>query len=250
VEALLQRLLDARAGILSARPNPHIEIEAVEARLAALARMRGHAGLKTALEERGYDRRAMNAKPRASKPVATPEKLWDSPRPKEGRRMLVTNAGLVLAAAFLPPLFARLDLLGPDGRFLSGEAAGRGAHFLQYLVDERLDAPEPLLVLNKMLCGLAPEEPVPASVEVEESERATCDSLLASMIQNWPMMRGSSVAALRETFFVREGALTRIDGGWRLDVERRVLDVLLDELPWSFSMVLHPWMAEPLNVSW
>jgi hypothetical protein len=64
------------------------------------------------------------------------------------------------------------------------------------------------------------------------------------------MLHGSSVAALRETFLQREGCIVRIEGGWRVDVERKVLDVLIDGLPWSFSMILHPWMREPISVVW
>jgi hypothetical protein len=42
----------------------------------------------------------------------------------------------------------------------------------------------------------------------------------------------------------------RVEEGWRLEVERKTLDVLMDDLPWSFSMILHPWMAEPITVAW
>jgi hypothetical protein len=164
--------------------------------------------------------------------------------------MLVKNAGLVLAAPYLPTLFARLHLLGPDGRFRSGEAGGRGVRFLQYLIDERLEATEPLLALNKLLCGLAAEAPVPERIEADAEERATCDSLLAAMLANWPTMCGSSVAALRETYLHREGQLAQADGAWRLDVPRKPFDALLDSLPWSFHTVLHPWMGAPLTVSW
>ena len=82
------------------------------------------------------------------------------------------------------------------------------------------------------------------------SERSTCDSLLAALIDNWPMLKGSSVAALQETFLQRDGRISRTDSGWKLEVERKVLDVLVDAVPWSFAMILHSWMREPLTVTW
>ena len=44
--------------------------------------------------------------------------------------------------------------------------------------------------------------------------------------------------------------LVREDEGWRLDVERRGVDVLLDRLPWALSRAQTPFMAAPLTVDW
>lgn len=169
-----------------------------------------------------------------------------------GRRILIANAGLVLAAPFLPRLFERLGLLGERG--LGGprrqEALGRGVHLLQYMVDGRLDAPEPGLALNKLLCGCDPAEPVQASIDPAADDLAVCDSLLQAILAGWPVMAGSPVAALRENFLQREGLLVRTQEGWRVEVERKALDVLRDSIPWGFSTILHPWMPEPIRVDW
>ena len=37
---------------------------------------------------------------------------------------------------------------------------------------------------------------------------------------------------------------------WHLLVEPRAFDMLLDQLPWSFSMIKHPWMDRVVYVDW
>jgi hypothetical protein len=197
-------------------------------------------------------RPASRQRPRAPAPLDLRSPFGPAAPP--GAEIAVGNAGLVLAAPYFPALFQRLGLVksDADGRtaWVAPEAAGRGVHVLQYLVDGRADAPEPQLALNKLICGLDPGWPALAGIEMGDEERATCDSLLQAILANWPMMKDSSIEALRETFLQREGRLERVEPGWKLIVERKTLDVLMDSLPWSFSMLLHPWMPEPLSVSW
>lgn len=168
--------------------------------------------------------------------------------------LYVDNAGLVLAGAFLPHLLRELDFLveSDDGdvRLAGPETASRAVHLLQWLVDGRSDAPEALLVLNKLLLGLPLGAPVDRSVELTEAEREAGGKLLASMLSNWPTLSGTSVEGMQETFLQREGRLERTDEGWRLTVQRKTLDVLVDQVPWSLSVILHRWMPEAVYVTW
>ena len=172
----------------------------------------------------------------------------------KGEPIYIGNAGLVLANPFLPQMFDVLALMvrgENDKPALRDEAAAsRAVHLLQYLVDGRTDRPEPLLVLNKLLCGLPISTPIERDIEPSETEREACDTLLRSMIENWPIVRGTSVAGLRETFLQRDGKLTLGEGGWRLQVQRKTLDVLVDQVPWSIGIVFHPWMPSALHVTW
>jgi hypothetical protein len=174
--------------------------------------------------------------------------------PALGEAIYVANAGLVLFNPYLPAFFDRLGLLseGEDGvrRVRGLAAASRATHLLQYLVDGRLDQPEPDLALNKVLAGLDPAAPVTARLDPPPSDLALCDSLVAAVIANWPMLRGSSPEALRETFLRRDGRLTREDRRWALRVQRRTVDVLVDRIPWTLSVVYHRWMIDPIHVTW
>ncbi|AQR73701.1 contractile injection system tape measure protein [Sphingomonas sp. LM7] len=166
--------------------------------------------------------------------------------------LYVGNAGLVLACAFLPRLFGSLGYGAAEDTgwtWVEGCQA-RAVHLLQWLVDGRGDAPEPQLALNKLLCGLVPAEPIAAEVMLSEEELRMGATLLRTMLASWPPLAESGVEALRETFFRREGRLTRTEAGWRLEVETRVLDILLAQLPWGYSTILLPWMAAPIVVQW
>jgi hypothetical protein len=161
----------------------------------------------------------------------------------------VNNAGLVLAAAYLPRLFDMLELVEASA-FKSTEAALRAVHLLQYLVDASTNCPEYRLFLNKLLCGVEPEAAVPREIEPAEGEQQILTGLLRGMIDNWKALGNTSVAGLREAFLQRQGRLQLLNDAWHLRVETRAYDMLLDRLPWSYSLIKSPWMDRVIHVEW
>ena len=232
----------AAAKLLSASP-PHLRGDGpgLLRRAAAVARLRGDPLAADILEE-------------VIGPAAPPPS--DGVRPSRATDVVhhIDNAGLVLLAAYLPDLFQRLGLVEHDRggrhRFKDGDAQGRAVHVLQHLARGRCDDPEPHLVLNKVLAGLPLETPLSRGVVLEPGEEAVCRGLLEAAAANWPAIGAASVEGLREAFLQREGRLVHAADGWRLTVARRTLDVLVDRLPWSFTLTFHGWMREPLHVSW
>lgn len=160
----------------------------------------------------------------------------------------------MLAGPFLPHLFRTLGLLCEDEqghtRLRDKEAVSRAVHLLQYLVDGSTSTPEPSLALNKIICGVPPDTPVEREIELTEQERAVCERLLKSIIANWTIIKNTSMAGLRETFLRREGKLVGAPEGWKLRVQRKTVDVLVDQIPWSISVVFHNWMPQSLHVNW
>lgn len=240
----------------SARPIPCLISEFLDGaegtpQLAAPARKRSEALLVAALEgmrdaplKIALDLRAREHRARAAEARETTT---------GEAKIHIHNAGLVLATAFLPHLFRSLDYLEPEGsgsHWADETCPARAVHLLQWLVDERTDAPEPQLALNKILCGLDPAEPAAAAVTFTERELHIGQNLLATILARWPPLAESSIDALRQTFFQREGRVALCEQGWSLEVETRVLDILLDQLPWGISTILHPWMDKPLTVRW
>jgi hypothetical protein len=126
----------------------------------------------------------------------------------------------------------------------------RAVHLLQWAVDGRSSAPEPLLCLNKLLCGVAIATPVEQGIEPTAFEIDTATALLRAIIGNWTIVSNTSIAGLQETFLQRDGRLERTSNGWRLQVQRRTVDVLLDHLPWGLSTIIHSLMPEPIFVKW
>lgn len=265
----LARRLVAAAGHAAPGASPAERTAASTALVRAamrLARDAGHAPLRAALDSmlkpltspRAPATQASAAITPAQRPAGAQQRRT-SFRMAGGEEasqepIFIDNAGLVLTNPFLPHLFEALGLLTRDERgkprLRDEAAASRAVHLLQYLVDGRTDAPEPLLALNKVLCGLPIAAPVDRAITLTDDEHDTCDMLLRSILGNWPILSGTSIAGLRETFLQRDGKLTLTDGAWRLQVQRKTLDVLVDQIPWSIGVVFHAWMPGALHVTW
>jgi hypothetical protein len=159
----------------------------------------------------------------------------------------------VLFNPYLPLFFERLGLLSAvDGvpRIAGLEAASRAVHLLQYLVDQRCDRAEPALALNKLLCGLAPADPVLPAIAPSEPALAVCAAVTRALIDNWTAIRNAAPEGVRETFLQRDGRLSRGVDRWELQVQRKTVDVLTDLIPWNRSVVYHRWMERAVYVTW
>jgi len=206
---------------------------------------------------RGENRRSKpeTETPAAAKPKS-PEPLWSVTPPKKRPQaatdgIFVDNAGAVLLAVYLPAFFSELKLT--DGQnFATPEAQYRAVHLLHYLVTGREYPEEPVLVLPKILCGLDIEAPVPLKLYLREAEKTECTQLLEAVVRNWPALKNTGPDGLRSGFLQRMGQLSWSEGqsAWLLRVERVGQDLLLDRIPWSYSVVRLPWMEGMVMVEW
>ena len=183
-----------------------------------------------------------------------PEKIKE-PRMKEpivdeGEPIYLHNAGLALLHPFIPTFFVRTGLVGPEKKFINEESHLRAPLLLQYLVSSSSQEPEHNLVLNKILCGLNPADPIPLSIELTDTEKKIAEELLQAVILNWEKLKITSVQGLQSSFLQRTGVLNETAETWTLQVEPRAYDILLQTLPWGLSMLKSPWMNKPLLVTW
>lgn len=170
-----------------------------------------------------------------------------TPMPKED--IILYNAGMVLAAPYLQRLFGMLKLT-EQSAFKDQKSAERAIHLLEYLVNESTDMPEYRLVLNKILCGVKTGRPIERSIMVQETEKTAIEGLLQGMISNWKRLGNTSVQGFRESFLQREGRLQLKEDDWHLSVQPKAYDMLLDQIPWSFSIIRLPWMERTVYVKW
>jgi hypothetical protein len=162
----------------------------------------------------------------------------------------VHAAGAVLLHPFLGTFFTRVGLLAAPGKFHDPQARARAVLLAHHLATGAEDAPEPETVLFKILCGLEIADPVPRRIALTDTERTEAANLLDGVITHWGRLGKTSPAGLRDGFLTRMGGLQREAGLWRLTVERRGIDVLLDDLPWTLSRVKTPFMRSILTVDW
>ncbi len=161
----------------------------------------------------------------------------------------VDNAGLVILWPFITVFLQRLELVRKS-RFIDEAAAQRGVGLLQYLVTEQTSPPEYLLPLNKLLCGMDPEDLFHFGPPLTEAEVAESNALISSAIEQAPILKNISATGFRGSFLLRKGVIGTRDGIWLLQVEKEPYDLVLERFPWSFSWVKLPWMQAPLRVEW
>lgn len=189
-------------------------------------------------------------------PTADPEKtpgiVWQDPQQsieESSEPVTLYNAGLVIAATYIPMLFQRLGLTNGHS-FSDTEAKYHAIFCLQWMTNRTDKAPEYQLLLNKVLCGIAPSDPIPQQYELDNETKATIDGLLQAIIAHWKALGHTSIRGLQTTFIQREGKLTFTPKHWQLDILPGTFDMLLDQLPWSFQTIKYPWMDKPLFVTW
>ena len=199
---------------------------------------------------RGVDAATGTASASAATPViGTAQPVQFDYEYRTDETFFIDNAGQVLAAPYLPRLFRLLELTDDDA-FVDHAAAERAVHLLQFMVKGEQDCAEYQLLLNKLLCGVSTGVPVQSRIVLSRQERDTVDDLIRGMIQNWKTIGNTSVAGLRETFLQRRGQLVLQEDIWFLTIEPGAFDMLLDNLPWRFSVIKHRWMERAIHVTW
>jgi hypothetical protein len=164
-------------------------------------------------------------------------------------KIYVQNTGLILIAAFLPALFRQLEWTN-GGFFINKEMQFKAIFLLHYLATGETAAPEYTLQLNKILCGLNLEEPIPFSVELTDNEKQETQLLLQDIITHWTALKNSSVEGLQGSFIMRDGLLSFHNNHWLLQAERKGYDILLDQIPWSWRMTKLDWMETYIDTEW
>jgi hypothetical protein len=163
--------------------------------------------------------------------------------------VFVQYAGVVLVHPFLPSLFKRLQLV-KEGKFETVDAQQKALYLLYYLATGNTAAEEFELAVPKVLCNWPLEMPVKKFIELGKDELSEADNMLEAVIEQWTVLKNTSIAGLREGFLLRNGKLFRKKDNLYLQAENKSIDVLLDQLPWNLSMIKLPWMKELLRVEW
>ncbi|MBD2700760.1 hypothetical protein IC229_08935 [Spirosoma sp. BT702] len=182
--------------------------------------------------------------------VPKPTTNWPQTKPLiDGEEIYVPLAGIVLLHPFLSILFTEHNLIH-NKAWVSSEASVKGTQLLTYLATGTDRCPEYKLPLVKLLCGLPFDTFVSPEIMLTEAEKLSAVEVLEAIISHWQALGTTSPAGLRESFLQREGKLTAVESGWRLTVERKTIDILLNRLPWGLSMIKLPWMSDLLFVDW
>ncbi len=163
--------------------------------------------------------------------------------------VFVQHAGVVLIHPFLSALFNRLRFIEAN-KFADGHSRQRAIHLIHFLATGKTTADEFELAVPKFLCGYPLDEPIQREIDLTKNEQSEAEDMLQAVIMQWDKIKNTSVAAFRESFLQRKGKLYTKDNAPYLQVEAHAIDLLLDYLPWTLSLVRLPWMKEMLHVEW
>lgn len=162
----------------------------------------------------------------------------------------VPNAGLILLSPFLHLFFEKCELLHSDGKWMNQQSKIKAIHLLHYLSFGDEICHEGLLVFNKILMGWPIQLAVPLNIKMSDQERTEATQLFEAVVGYWSVLGHTSVDGLRESFVRRNGRIGEQEHGYLLRVEPRSYDLLLESLPWSFSVVKFPWMRKTITTDW
>ncbi|SFD73968.1 hypothetical protein SAMN05518672_10317 [Chitinophaga sp. CF118] len=169
--------------------------------------------------------------------------------PAEGTVLYINNAGLILLHPYLGILFDALGLR-EENHFKDDAALNKAVQLLGYLASGEDEIPEYDLVLPKLLCGILPSQPVKRNVLLTATEKTEADELLLSVISHWSALGSTTPDGLRGSFLMREGKLEWKEEEWQLYVTQQSYDMLLNRLPWGFSVVGLSWMPWFIKTVW
>lgn len=161
----------------------------------------------------------------------------------------IPNAGLVILNSFFKMLFERLNIVEND-TFKSTKDQLNAVQYLQYIAIGSTETKESQMVLNKVICGIAPTTPIKKGLAISEADKKLMDGLIQAVIEYWSAIGQTSISGFRGNWLVRDGFLKEEEDHWELTVEKRAYDILLNRSPFSFSIIKQPWMTKPIYVNW
>ncbi|MEJ7679319.1 MAG: contractile injection system tape measure protein [Segetibacter sp.] len=168
---------------------------------------------------------------------------------KDFKGFFIINAGICLLAPYLPAFFKELNLCD-ERSFYDKVRQQHAVYLLHYIATGEKDSSEENLVLAKILCGWPLLMPCVNMFEISVTEIDEATELLKTVIKYWTVLKNTSPDGLREGFLQRGGKFLEEDDNYILQVEQQSIDILLEQVPWTFRMIKLPWMKKMIQVEW
>ncbi|MGV3344503.1 contractile injection system tape measure protein [Enterobacteriaceae bacterium LUAb1] len=170
-------------------------------------------------------------------------------QPVAGQSMPVSNAGLVLLWPLLPQLFSLLELSTEHG-FVSEDARWQAVMCLDWLAWGATPPTAGQLTVNRLLCGLPFEVPLPELLPLTPQQQQLTDDWLAAVSHQVAVWQRFSLADIRQLFLQRPGEIIMQTQPPQISVQPASFDMLLGDWPWPLTLVMFPWQEQPLTLIW
>lgn len=105
-------------------------------------------------------------------------------------------------------------------------------------------------MFEKFLCNVPIHQSIARDIVISEAVKEKAEELLQSVVQNWGILKNASTDLVRYEFLQRSGRLDLTKDNPQITVERKTQDILLDKLPWNYSLCKLPWMNNLIFTDW
>ena len=176
-----------------------------------------------------------------------PRILASDPDGTSQGELFIDNAGLVLLAPVIPRVFFELHLIEQQD-FVSEQEQSIAALLLQSIISSIEYFDESVLSLNKLLCGLLPEDPLIMDASIASERIKTALFIIESFIAEQAVFKDMSRDDFIDIFLKRKGKLVVRDEQWLLVIRSEGRDLFIDEEYYPCFSFQFPWMAFPVQV--
>ena len=159
------------------------------------------------------------------------------------------HAGIVLLWPLLPQLFSLLGLLS-DEQFNSDEARWQAALALDGLICPDHAPDSERLHICRLLCGIAPDAPLPALIPPDDQQQQQMESWLMAIAQQLPGFHQLGLEDIRQLFLQRPGTVNENTTPPQLLIKPEPYDLLLNDWPWPLTLAYLPWLEHHLPIIW
>jgi hypothetical protein len=159
----------------------------------------------------------------------------------------VQFAGLVFLHPFFSRLFTISGIITEGDKQIPVRNLSRAAALLHFVATGREELFEFELGFIKPLLGMGPSDPLAVSKGLlNQKQMEEAESMLQAVVSHWSSIGNTSNDGLRTTFIQRKGMLYPFENGWKVILESAAYDLLLNTIPWSYSIIKLPWMDKPI----
>ncbi|MCK9414047.1 MAG: contractile injection system tape measure protein [Prolixibacteraceae bacterium] len=159
----------------------------------------------------------------------------------------VQFAGLVFLHPFFSRLFINSGIISEGDKQIPVRNLAKAAALLHFVATGREELFEFELGFIKLLLGMDPSDPLAVSKGLlTQNQMEEVESMLQAVVSLWSSLGNTSNDGLRATFIQRNGMLYPFENGWKVILESAAYDMLLNTIPWSYSIIKLPWMDKPI----
>jgi hypothetical protein len=162
----------------------------------------------------------------------------------------IEGCGLVLLAPYLTYIFGSLNLLR-NNDFKDDASRAKAIAMMHYAIYGTENSVfDSQFYIPYLFCNLAIVTELSEPVSLTQEEITLVDQMLLEITHRCSRLKNASLDAIRENFIQRNGRLTIGSKAINIRVQKRVFDILLEDVFQQETVVTLPWLDKSLHIYW